>query len=346
MINLSKEIRIPTNVLNKHMVVGGATGTGKTVTLQKLTDEFNKQGIAYMITDIKGDVSAGNFNNVITLPSQPLNRLDPDVVAKLLDLNNTQASVLKVVFKAEPEIYTWEELRTILQYVYHKPEAVKQFGLVSSVTVAVILRQMMNYDETFMDRLFTPTGTFNPTDLLGKQTVMDCRELVEHREVYASIMIGMIDTLYTSLPEAGDLDKPKLVLIIDEAHMLFNGISQLLLDKITQRIRLIRSKGVSVVFASQSSLDIPEDINAQIATRIQHGVRIYTEKERVKATAIAKGFDLDYKQVLDEITNLGIGEVVFKTLDGQTGIPTQRVKAKVDLPRFSLEPRVEIYRRR
>lgn len=351
---------------NRHGLIAGATGTGKTVTLQVLAEGFANLGVPVFLADVKGDLSG------ISQPGTPSQKLDervtrididdfafagaptvfwdvfgerghpvrttisemgPLLIARLLELNDTQEGVLNVAFEfADKEgllLLDLKDLRSTLQHVAeHAKEFSTRYGNVSSASVGAILRRLLVIEREGGERFFgEPALDINDflqpaPDGRGQVNLLAADKLVQNPNLYATFLLWLLAELFERLPEVGDLDKPRLVFFFDEAHLLFDNAPKVVRDKVEQVVRLIRSKGVGVYFITQSPLDIPEDVLGQLGNRVQHALRAFTPKDQKAVRVTAETFranpDLDTAQV---ITELGVGEALVSVLEDQ-GIPS------------------------
>ena len=360
---------------NRHGLIAGATGTGKTVTLQVMAETFCQAGIPCFIADMKGDLSgisqAGKMSGFIEkrLPEfgienpefQPcpvrffdvygeqghsmratVSQMGPQLLSRLLGLNETQDGVLNIVFRVADErgllILDLKDLRSMLDYVsQHAKEYTSQYGNVSSASVGAIQRSLLQLEAQGADKFFGEPS-FDIFDLMqteggkGIMNVLAADKLMMQPKLYSTFLLWLLSELYSSLPEVGDLPLPKLVFFFDEAHMLFDGSSKALLDKIEQVIRLIRSKGVGIYFITQNPTDIPESILGQLGNRVQHALRAYTLKDQKAVKTAADTFRPNPDFKTDEaIMNLETGEALVSFLD-EKGAPSMVERAKILFP--------------
>jgi len=352
--------------LNRHGLVTGATGTGKTVTLQTLAENMARQGIPVFVTDVKGDLSGiavPKAPGTITPPAifwdlmgkqghpvhTTISEFGPVLLGQLMDLGDVQRGVLELVFRVADDggllLYDLKDLRAVLQYVSDNAQEVSaKYGLVSPATIAVIQRGLLSLENEGAGTFFgepaldladmmqvTPQG-------IGYISVLSANELIQRPRLYACFLLWMLAELFEDLPEAGDLPKPKLALFFDEAHLLFSGAPKILLEKVEQVVRLIRSKGVGVYFVTQNPGDIPDDIQGQLGNRVQHALRAFTPAEQKKLKAAADSLRanpaFDTEKTLGE---LGVGEALVSMLDDQ-GVPAVVERCKVRLPDSRLGP--------
>lgn len=360
---------------NRHGLIAGATGTGKTVTLQVLAESFSQAGVPCFMADMKGDLSgisqAGKmsgfiekrcpefgienpqfqgcptrFFDVFGEQGHPLRAtvsdMGPQLLARLLDLNETQTGILNIVFKIADDrgllLIDMKDLRMMLDYVAkNAKEFTTTYGTVSSVSVGAIQRALLALEAEGGD-LFFGEPAFNVFDFLqteggrGVMNVLAADKLMLNPKLYSTFLLWLLSELYTQLPEVGDLPMPKLIFFFDEAHMLFKDTSKALVDKIEQVIRLVRSKGVGVYFVTQSPDDIPDAIAGQLGNRILHGLRAYTPKEQKAVKAAAQTFRTNSAfNTETAILELGTGEALVSLLD-EKGAPCIVERAKILFP--------------
>ena len=353
------------SMTNRHGLIAGATGTGKTVTLQVLSELLSRSGVPVFVADVKGDLSGisqpGNphpkidervefldlkgyaaqaspvvFWDVFGDQGHPIRAtvsdMGPLLLARLLDLNDTQEAVLHLIFKlADDEglmLLDLKDLRSMVAYVGDNASEVrKEYGNVSTASVGAIQRALLVLEEQGAERFFgepaLDLADFMRTALDGRGivNVLAADKLIQSPKVYATMLLWLIAELFEELPEVGDPDKPKLVFFFDEAHLLFEDAPKALLDKIEQVVRLIRSKGVGIFFVTQNPLDITEDVLGQLGNRVQHALRAYTPRDQKAVRAAADTFrpnpKLDTERVVLE---LGVGEALVSFLD-EDGVP-------------------------
>ena len=368
-------ISIVGKMANRHGLVAGATGTGKTVTLQVLAETFCQAGVPCFMADMKGDLSgisqAGRLSGFIEkrLPefgienpqfqSCPVRFFDvfgeqghpmrstisdmgPDLLGRLMELNETQTGVLNIVFKIADDngllLIDVKDLRAMLNFVgQNAAEFTVQYGMISTMTIGAIQRALLALESQGADKFFGEPS-FDIYDLLqceggkGVMNVLAADKLMLKPKLYSTFLLWLLSELYSTLPEVGDMDLPKLVFFFDEAHMLFEDTSKALQSKIEQVIRLIRSKGVGIYFVTQSPTDIPEDILGQLGNRVQHALRAYTPKDQKAVKVAAETFranpDFD---TYEAILQLETGEALVSFLD-EKGAPSVVQRAKILFP--------------
>ncbi len=357
---------------NRHGLIAGATGTGKTITLQTLAEAFSQIGVPVFMADVKGDLSGisraggGNakvearlkelgiaasysamptlFWDVLAKKGHPLrstvSEMGPLLLARMLDLNEVQSGVLTAAFKIADDngwlLLDLKDLRALLQYASENASALSgEYGSISAASVGAIQRGLLQLEHEGGENLFgEPALDFN--DFLqtdggrGVINILAADTLYNSPRVYATLLLWLLSELFENLPEAGDLDKPKLVFFFDEAHLLFNDAPAALLQKIEQVVRLIRSKGVGVYFVSQNPLDIPDVILGQLGNRVQHALRAFTPRDQKAVKAAAETFRANPGlDVETAITELGVGEALVSFLDEKgTPMPVERAMIK------------------
>ena len=368
-------LSITGKMANRHGLIAGATGTGKTVTLQVMAETFCQAGVPCFMADMKGDLSGisqtGKMSGFIEkrLPEfgienpqfQPcpvrfydvygeqghpmraaISQMGPLLLSRIMQLNETQDGVLNIVFRIADErgwlLDDLKDLRAALDFVSkHGKEYSSKYGNVAAASVGAIQRALLQLENQGADKFFG-LPSFNIQDLMaveggkGVMSVLAADKLMMQPKLYSTFLLWLLSELYSTLPEVGDLPLPKLVFFFDEAHMLFEGTSKALLDKIEQVIRLIRSKGVGIYFITQSPTDIPENILGQLSNRVQHALRAYTPKDQKAVKTAADTFRANPDFKTDEaIMNLETGEALVSFLD-EKGAPAIVQRAKVLFP--------------
>ncbi len=359
-------VKIPLKTLNRHGLIAGATGTGKTKSLQLLAEGLSMHGVPTLLMDIKGDLSGiampGMLNSkieerskktgtawnpssfpveLLSLSAQDGVRLratvsefGPVLLAKILDLNETQQGVLAMIFKycddKKLPLLDLEDLKKVIQYISDegKSEIEKDYGAVSTVSAGTILRKVIELEQQGAAGFFGEPS-FDPHDLLrtdsnGKAfiNVIRLTDLQDRPKLFSTFMLSLLAEVYSTFPEIGDAEKPKLVLFIDEAHLIFSDASKQLLDQLETTIKLIRSKGIGVIFCTQNPQDIPAAILSQLGLKIQHALRAFTAADRKTIKTAAENFPESAYYKTDELlTQLGIGEALVTALN-EKGIPT------------------------
>ncbi len=368
-------LSITGKMANRHGLIAGATGTGKTVTLQVMAETFCQAGVPCFMADMKGDLSGisqvGKMSGFIEkrLPEfgienpefqacpvrffdvygeqghpmrATVSQMGPQLLSRLLQLNETQDGVLNITFRIADErgllIDDLKDLRSMLDWVSkHAKEYTTKYGNISTATVGAIQRSLLQLEAQGADKFFG-LPSFDIQDLLqtqdgkGIMNVLAADKLMLQPKLYSTFLLWLLSELYTTLPEVGDQPLPKLVFFFDEAHMLFTDTSKALLDKIEQVIRLIRSKGVGIYFITQSPTDIPEVILGQLGNRVQHALRAYTPKDQKAVKVAADTFRANPAFKTDEaIMNLETGEALVSFLD-EKGAPGIVERAKILFP--------------
>ena len=368
-------INLVGKMCNRHGLIAGATGTGKTVSLQVMAETFSQAGVPCFMADMKGDLSGisqpGKTSGFIEKRSKEfgienpeyqscpvrffdvygeqgfplrttISAMGPQLLARILDLNDTQTGVLTIVFRIADDkellLIDLKDLRIMLDFVGKNASLfTTQYGIISPASVGAIQRAMLQLEDEGGDKFFGEPE-FNVEDLMdvqegkGVMTVLSADKLMLHPKLYSTFLLWMISDLYEKLPEVGDLDLPKLVFFFDEAHMLFEGTSKALIEKLEQVIRLIRSKGVGIYFITQSPTDVPNDILGQLGNRIQHALRAYTPKDQKAVRAAAETFRSNPDFNTEEaIMQLETGEALVSFLD-EKGAPGIVHRAKILFP--------------
>ena len=369
-------VHIPLKTMNRHGLIAGATGTGKTKSLQMLAETLSNASVPVMVMDIKGDLSGiampGTANDKISERCQHLKidytpqaapaellslggtkgvqlratviEFGPILLSKILGLNDTQGGVVAMIFKycddnALP-ILDLKDFIKVLQYVGDegKAEIEKTYGKISTTTTGTILRKVIELQQQGADSFFGERS-FDVEDLMrmgadgrGVVSILRCMELQDKPKLFSTFMLQLLAELYATCPEEGDVDKPKLVLFIDEAHLIFQEASDALLQQIETIIKLIRSKGIGIFFVTQNPMDVPASVLGQLGLKIQHALRAFTAADRKTIKQTAENYPItEYYDVDEQITQLGIGEA-FVTLLNEKGIPTPLVHCMMKPP--------------
>ena len=381
-VHREPKVALPLSTANRHGLVSGATGTGKTKTLQLLTEQLSAQGVPVFVADMKGDLSG------LAMPGERTPRVSaraaeigwdwkakgvpvefvsltgalgvqlratassfgPLLLGKVLSLNDTQTSVLTMVFKYADDnalpLLDFADLRALLQFLGSEDGklALAQYGGMSGATVGVLLRKMIELESQGADRFFGEPE-FDVKDMLqltsdgrGVVTCLELPDVADKPKLFSTFMMWMLAELYHNLPEVGDIPQPKLVFFFDEAHLLFDGASKAFLDQIEQVVRLIRSKGVGVYFVTQTPKDVPEDILAQLGNRVQHALRAHTPDDEQALKATVRTFPKTaFYDLAETLTTLGIGEAVVTVLNTR-GAPTPVVATRLIPPGSRMAP--------
>lgn len=364
------DVKIPLKTINRHGLIAGATGTGKTKTVQVFVEQLSHAGIPTLVMDIKGDFSgiakAGVENTIIQeryaktqLPYQPqefpvelmsisgakgvplratLTEFGPILLSKILGLNDTQSSIMSIVFKycddKQLPLIDLEDLKKVFQYVttndIGKKELNENYGAISSASLGAILRSIVALEQEGAATFFGEPS-FEVADFLqqrngkGVVNIMRVDDIQNKPNLFSTFMLSLFAEIYMSFPEEGDSGKPKLVLFIDEAHLIFKEASKTLLAQIETMVKLIRSKGVGIYFITQIPGDVPENILSQLGLKIQHALRGFTAKDRKEIDKAIENYPItEFYKANELIQNLGIGEAFVTALD-EKGIPTPLV---------------------
>ena len=351
---------------NRHGLIAGATGTGKTVSLQVIAERMSAIGVPVFMADVKGDLAGMSqpgatspkleerlkmigadapafkampvvFWDVFGEQGHPLRAtisdIGPLLLARILDLNETQQGVLAIVFKLADDngllLLDVKDLRALLQYASDNAQSLQtSYGNISAASVGAILRGLLELEQQGGDK-FLGEPMLNVDDLLqtegarGNVNILAADRLMQSPQLYAAMLLWLLSELYERLPEVGDRDKPKLVFFFDEAHLLFTDAPKVLLDKIEQVVRLIRSKGVGVFFVTQNPLDVPDIVLGQLGNRVQHALRAFTPRDQKAVKAAASTMRANPKIDTEQaITELGVGEALVSFLDekGRPGV--------------------------
>ncbi len=362
---------------NRHGLIAGASGTGKTITMKVMAESFSDAGVPVFLCDVKGDVaglcapgvsSEGmekridkfGIRDTFAYKAYPttfwdiyqegghavratVSDMGPELLSRILGLTPAQEGILHIVFRIADDkgllLIDLKDLRAMLTYVNeHRTEYMMTYGNITPQSVAAILRALLPLEQQGGDLFFGEPALdihdWMRTDADGRGmiNVLDCVKLVQNPTLYASFLLWMLSELFESLPEAGDMDKPKLVFFFDEAHMLFRDAPAVLLQKIEQTVKLIRSRGVGVYFVTQSPSDIPDTVLAQLSNRVQHALRAYTPAELKAVRVAAQAFRANPAfQAEDAIMELGVGEALTSFLD-EKGVPTMVQRTKIICP--------------
>ena len=376
-------IRIPLAMLNRHGLVAGATGTGKTKTLQLLAEQLSAAGVPVFAADIKGDLSglatAGEESEKLLARTRSVGQewratafpveyyalggqgtgipirvtvtsFGPLLLSRALGLNDTQESSLGLVFhyadKRGLPLLDLADLRAVVQHLTSaegKPE-LKELGGLSSATAGVILRELITFSDQGADAFFGEPE-FSSADLLqqasdgrGLINLVELPNLQDRPAIFSTFLMWLLADLFHDLPEVGDVDQPKLVFFFDEAHLLFRDASKAFLEQIAQTVRLIRSKGVGVFFVTQSPTDVPDDVLAQLGSRIQHQLRAHTPNDAKALKATVNTYPRSvYDDLGEVITTLGIGEAIVTVMD-ERGAPTPVAWTRLRAPESLMAP--------
>jgi len=379
--NATADLHLLPQMANRHGLITGATGTGKTVTLQTLAEHFSRIGVPCFMSDVKGDLSGisqpggGNAKvaervDMLKLEGfehrgYPVTLWDPFgksghpvratvsdmgplLLARMLDLNDTQSGVLNLVFRVADDngllLLDLKDLRTMLAFVGdNAKQFTTEYGNVSAASIGAIQRGLLSLESQGGEQIFGEP-MLNIDDLIqtdggrGVINILSADRLMQSPKMYATLLLWLLAELFENLPEAGDLDKPKLVFFFDEAHLLFTGAPAALVEKIEQVVRLIRSKGVGVFFVTQNPADVPDKVLSQLGNRVQHALRAFSPRDQKAVRAAAETMrdnpDLDEAAV---ITELGVGEALVSFLDAK-GRPGVVERAYIVPPQGQIGP--------
>jgi uncharacterized protein len=378
----ASELFLLPQMANRHGLIAGATGTGKTVTLQVLAEGFSRLGVPVFMADVKGDLSGisqpGGANPKVEERARQLglagfsytgcpvtlwdvfgelghpvratiSEMGPLLLGRLLQLNEVQAGVLQLVFRVADEhgllLLDDKDLRATLQYIGENASAfTTQYGNISSASIGAIQRNLLALEAQGGDRFFAEPALnfddFLQTDPQGRGVVniLAADRLMQAPKVYATFLLWMLSELFERLPEVGDPPKPKLVFFFDEAHLLFSDLPPVLLEKIEQVIRLIRSKGVGVYFVTQNPRDVPDNVLSQLGNRLQHALRAFTPRDQAAVRAAAQTFRQNPKvETESALTELAVGEALISLLD-ENGQPAPVERAMICPPHSRIGP--------
>lgn len=374
-------ISIPFRTLNRHGLIAGATGTGKTKTLQVMAEALSDGSVPVLLMDIKGDLSglaaSGTVNDkikeryqllnleykpsaypvdLLTLSNQKGVRLratvsefGPVLLSKILGLNDTQGGLVAVIFKYCDDnklpLLDLRDFIKVLQFIANegKAEIEKSYGKISSTSTGTILRKVIELQQQGAD-VFFGERSFEVDDLMrigddgrGMISIVRVTDLQDRPKLFSTFMLQLLAELYASSPEEGDLDKPKLVLFIDEAHLIFDEASEALLQQIETIIKLIRSKGIGIYFCTQNPMDVPPAVLSQLGLKVQHALRAFTAADRKMIRQTAQNYpETDFYKTEDLITSMGIGEAMVTILN-EKGIPTPLVHCMLCSPRSRMD---------
>ncbi|HLO60752.1 MAG TPA: helicase HerA-like domain-containing protein [Bacteroidales bacterium] len=378
-----KDLLLIPKMSNRHGLIAGATGTGKTVTLQTMAETFSSIGVPVVMSDIKGDLSGISkassgenkkvtdrvkelgltnhvpmgfpvcFWDIFGEQGHPLrttiSEMGPLLLSRLLNLNDVQSGVLTLVFKIADDndllLLDLKDLRKMLEFVgEHRDEYTNEYGNISSASIGTIQRGLLTLEEQGAEKFFGEPALdimdFIQTDSKGKgvMNIIVADKLMLTPGLYSTFLLWLLSELFEKMPEVGDLDKPKLVFFFDEAHLLFNDAPKVLLDKIEQVVRLVRSKGVGVYFVTQNPVDIPDTVLGQLGNRVQHALRAFTPKDQKAVRSAAETFRPNPQFKVEQvITELGVGVALVSLLD-EKGIPAMVEMAKIVPPQGQIGP--------
>ena len=376
------DVYLPLKTMNRHGLIAGATGTGKTKTLQVISEGLSDASIPVLLLDIKGDLSGiaapGSSNakieeraKLLDIPFTPkgypvelltlsdekpgvrlratVSEFGPVLLSKILGLNDTQGGIVALIFKYCDDnslpLLDLKDFIKVLQYLSNegKKELEQSYGKISSTSTGTILRKVIELQQQGADSFFGERS-FEVDDLMrigndgrGVISILRVTELQDRPKMFSTFMLQLLAELYASSPEEGDLDKPKLVLFIDEAHLVFNDASEVLLDQIETIIKLIRSKGIGIFFCTQNPMDVPPAILGQLGLKVQHALRAFTAVDRKAIKQAAENYpETTFYKTEDLLTQMGIGEALITALN-EKGVPTSLVHTVVRAPQSRMD---------
>lgn len=373
--------KIPLKTLNRHGLIAGATGTGKTKTLQVIAEGLSANSIPVMMMDIKGDLSGlakpGTTNpkiedrhQKIGVPYSPrgfpvelftiskekgvrlratVSEFGPILLSKILELNDTQGGLLAVLFKycddRQMALLDLKDMKSMLQFLSDegKSEFESTYGKISTTSMGTILRKVIELEQQGAD-LFFGERSFEVDDLLkidqegrGMISIFRLTDIQDKPKLFSTFMLCLLAEIYSSFPEEGDLDRPKLVIFIDEAHLIFQEASKALLEQIETIIKLIRSKGIGIFFCTQNPTDVPDSVLAQLGLKVQHALRAFTAKDRKQIKLISENYPIsEFYATEDLLTSLGIGEAAITVLN-EKGSPTPLAATLLCAPKSRMD---------
>jgi len=359
-------VRVPLKTMNRHGLIAGATGTGKTKTLQVISEQLSERGVPVLLMDVKGDLSGiampgeekpfiterhskiglpytskGCPVELLTISQQDgvrlratISEFGPVLLSRILELNDTQSSVLSVIFKycddQQMPLLDLKDLKKTIQFATEegKEPFEAEYGRISTSTTGIILRKIMELEQQDAD-LFFGELSFDIRDLLRRDrngsgiiNIIRLTDIQDKPKLFSTFMLCLLAEVYDLMPEKGDVEKPELVIFIDEAHLIFSQASKALLDEIENIVKLIRSKGIGVFFVTQNPMDVPNEVLAQLGLKVQHALRAFTAIDRKAIKLTSENFPLsDYYKTDETLTSLGIGEALVTALN-EKGIPT------------------------
>ncbi len=375
-------VKVPLSTINRHGLIAGATGTGKTKTLQLLAEELSLKSVPVLMMDIKGDLSGiarpgvssaaiEERHKKIGVPYSPAalpvefltisnekgvrlrattHEFGPILLSKILSLNDTQGGVMSVIFKYCDEkklpLLDIKDLKKILQYVTGdgKKDIEEAYGKISASSTGTILRKIVELESQGAD-LFFGEPSFAVEDLIavdengrGVISVIRLADIQDKPRLFSTFMLSLLGEIYSTFPEEGDLSQPKLVIFIDEAHLIFAEATQALLDQIETIIKLVRSKGVGIIFCTQNPTDIPQSVLSQLGMKVQHALRAFTAQDRKAIKLVAENYpDTEFYRVDELLTSLGIGEALVTVLN-EKGVPTPLAAVLLRTPASRMGP--------
>ncbi|QYA25465.1 DUF853 family protein [Gramella sp. MT6] len=375
-VHSQASVKIPLKTMNRHGLIAGATGTGKSKTLQIIAENLSEKGVPVLLMDVKGDLSgiakasegAAFINErhakldfpfspknspaeILTLSDQrgirlraTVSEFGPVLLSRILDLTSTQTGILAIIFKYCDDnhlpLLDLKDLKKIIQYSTEEGEEEfeENYGRISKASTGAILRKIVALEQQGAD-LFFGERSFDVKDLLRKTeegkgfvNILRLTDIQDRPKLFSTFMLSLLAEIYTTFPEKGDMDKPELVMFIDEAHLIFEEASDALLDQIESIVKLIRSKGVGIYFVTQNPADVPEEVLGQLGLKIQHALRAFTAKDRKAIKLAAENYPVsEFYDTKNMLTALGIGEALVSALD-EKGRPSPLVATMLRAP--------------
>ena len=374
-------VKVPLKTMNRHGLIAGATGTGKTKTVQILAENLSEKGVPVLLMDVKGDLSGlakpspghpkiDERQNAIGLPFNPkafpveilslseqngvrlratVSEFGPILISRILNLTDTQAGIVAVIFKycddQQMPLLDLKDFKSVLNYTTSegKDQFQKEYGRISKASTGAILRKIIELEQQGAD-LFFGEKSFEVNDLIrtnkngeGYINIIRLDDIQNRPKLFSTFMLSLLAELYETLPEEGDLNQPKLVLFIDEAHLIFSEASKVLLNQIEHTIKLIRSKGVGVYFVTQNPTDIPNNVLAQLGLKIQHSLRAFTARDRKAIKLTTQNYpETEFFNIEKTLTSMGIGEALVTVLD-EKGRPTPLASTLLQAPKSRMD---------
>ncbi|MCH4824045.1 DUF853 domain-containing protein [Gramella lutea] len=385
-VHAEAAVKIPLKTMNRHGLIAGATGTGKSKTLQILAENLSQKGVPVLLMDVKGDLSGiakaaegadfiaerhqklnfpftpGNSpTEILSLSEQDGVRLratvsefGPVLLSRILDLTSTQTGIMAILFKYCDDhrlpLLDLKDLKKIIQYSTEegKDEIEEEYGRISTASTGAILRKIVALEQQGAD-LFFGERSFEVTDLLRKTNegkayvnILRLTDIQDRPKLFSTFMLSLLAEIYSTFPERGDMDKPELVMFIDEAHLIFEEASDALLDQIESIVKLIRSKGVGIYFVTQNPADVPEEVLGQLGLKIQHALRAFTAKDRKAIKLAAENYPIsEFYDTKNMLTSLGIGEAMVSALN-EKGRPAPLVATMLRAPMSRMDILTEV----
>ncbi|MCB7481150.1 helicase HerA-like domain-containing protein [Christiangramia sediminis] len=375
-VHSDASVKIPLKTMNRHGLIAGATGTGKSKTLQIIAENLSDKGVPVMLMDVKGDLSGiakasegaefiDDRHKKLNFPFTPqdspveilslsdqegirlratVSEFGPVLLSRILDLTSTQTGILAIIFKYCDDnhlpLLDLKDLKKIIQYSTEEGEAEfeKNYGRIPKASTGAILRKIVSLEQQGAD-LFFGERSFEVNDLLRKNregkgyiNILRLTDIQDRPKLFSTFMLSLLAEIYSTFPEKGDMDKPELVMFIDEAHLIFEEASDALLDQIESIVKLIRSKGVGIYFVTQNPADVPEEVLGQLGLKIQHALRAFTAKDRKAIKLAAENYPVsEFYDTKNMLTALGIGEALVSALD-EKGRPSPLVATMLRAP--------------